>query len=190
MITITSATARVAHQGLSEAEAAARRAAGQGNDVALPTSRSYRQIFRENVFTFINNVLFGLGIALIALGRWSDAIVSVAVVLVNTVVGVVQEVRAKRILDRIALLAQPQAVVIRDGVERVVPPSEIVAGDLLVARPGDQIVVDGPLIDGRMDADESLLTGESNLIPKQPGDTVYSGSYCVMGTAYYEAQKV
>ncbi|HLI28433.1 MAG TPA: HAD-IC family P-type ATPase [Chloroflexota bacterium] len=177
-------------QGLSEAEAQARRAQGLGNACVLPTSRSYRQIFRENVFTFINNVLFGLGIALVVLGRWSDALVSVAVVLVNTVVGVVQEIRAKRVLDRIALLAQPQATVIRDGVERVVPPSEVVVGDILLARPGDQIVVDGPLVAGRMDADESLLTGESNLIAKKPGDLVYSGSYCVTGKAYYQAQRV
>jgi cation-transporting ATPase E len=106
--------------GLTESEAAARRAAGGSNRSALPSSRSYGRIVRENVFTFINNVLFGLGIALVLLGRPSDALVSVGVILTNVIVNVVQEVRAKRTLDRIALLTRPTATVVRDGVERQV----------------------------------------------------------------------
>src|SRR3712207_4007092 len=112
-------------RGLSEAEVEARRARGLGNDLDLASSRPYAQIIRENVFTFINNVLFGLGIALVLLGRVSDAVVSVVVVLINVAVSVVQEVRAKRTLDRIALLTRPKATVIRDGRERAVDPSEI-----------------------------------------------------------------
>src|SRR6266851_1208456 len=99
--------------GLSPDEVLARRARGLGNDVELVSSRSYRQIFSENVFTFINCVLFSLGLALVALGRISDALVSVGVVGVNVVVSVVQEVRAKRTLDCVALLTQPRATVLR-----------------------------------------------------------------------------
>jgi len=177
-------------QGLSEAEVLTRRARGQGNDVPLHTTRSYVQIVRENVFTFINNVLFGLGVALVLLGRVSDAAVSVLVVLFNVLVSVAQEIRAKRALDRIVLLTRPKATVMRDGRERQVDPGEVVLGDVLRVGPGDQIVVDGQVRAGRMDVDESLLTGESDLITKRPGDPVLSGSFCVTGSALYEAQKV
>ena len=132
--------------GLSSAEVTERRARGEGNSAPPPTGRTYAAILRENVFTFINNVLFLLCIALILLGEISDAIVAVGVVLGNILVSVVQEVRAKRSLDRIALLTRPQATVIRDGREQRIDPAEIVVGDTLVVQPGDQILVDGPLI--------------------------------------------
>lgn len=178
-------------QGLSHAEVERRRAAGQGNAAPLGTTRSYAQILRENVFTFINNVLFGLGITLILLGRVSDALVSVGVVLANMLVGVTQEIRAKRMLDRVALLTRPKATVMREGRELAIDPDDLVLGDILVARPGDQIVVDGEILgEGRMQVDESLLTGESDLISKQSGDKVYSGSFCVAGSAHYQAQVV
>ena len=96
-------------------------------------------------------------------------------------VSVVQEVRAKRMLDRIALLTRPMAALVRDGVERAVGPEELVVGDLLRVGAGDQVVLDGLLAEGRLEADESQLTGESDLIPKRPGDAVFSGSFVVNG---------
>lgn len=178
-------------QGLSNAEVLARRSQGQGNNVKIETSRSYGQILRENVFTFINNALFILGFALILLGRPMDALISVSVIMVNVLVSVVQEIRAKRTLDRIALLTRPKATVIREGREVMIDPAEIVLGDILLVRPGDQIVVDGAVVgSGRMEVDESLLTGESDLIPKQAGDEVFSGSFCVNGSTLYEATQV
>ncbi|MFL5332431.1 MAG: HAD-IC family P-type ATPase, partial [Geminicoccaceae bacterium] len=94
-------------------------------------------------------------------------------------------------LDRVALLTHPRATVLRDGELQVVDPREVVLGDVLFAAPGDQIVVDGGVLaEGRLDVDESLLTGESDRVPKREGDPVYSGSFVVSGTAYYEAQKV
>ncbi len=178
-------------QGLSESEALARRQRGQGNNVHLAASRSYADILRQNVFTFINVVLFLIGAVMVTIGRVSDAVVSVGLILMNVVIGIVQEIRAKRQLDKIALLTRPRITLIREGQARVVDPAEIVIGDVIVARPGDQIVVDGVVVgDGRMEVDESLLTGESDLIPKQAGDTVLSGSFCVTGSAAYEAQKV
>ncbi|HEX8968909.1 MAG TPA: HAD-IC family P-type ATPase [Chloroflexota bacterium] len=177
--------------GLTEEEAAARKRQGLDNRLPPPTGRTYSQIVRENVFTFINNVLFGLGIALVLLGRWSDALVSIGVVSVNLVVGVAQEIRAKRTLDRIALLTRPTATIVRDGHSRVADPAEVVAGDLVLLGPGDQVVADGTLVGrGRIDLDESLLTGESHELSKTAGDSVYSGSFCTAGSAAYLAEKV
>src|SRR4051794_7971181 len=167
-------------EGLSQREVLARRAAGQGNTAPAPTSRTYRQIAVENVFTFINSCLFCLGIALALLGRPLDALISTGVIGLNILVSVVQEIRAKRTLDRIALLTRPTATVIRDGRAQALPPEQLVIGDLLTVGPGDQIVVDGTVIgDGHMHVDESQLTGESQRIPKQAGDAVFSGSFCV-----------
>ena len=177
--------------GLSEDQAIARRERGQGNVVQFQTSRSYLQILRKNAFTFINSVLFGIGIVLILMGQLGDAVVTAGLVLLNVIVGVYQEGRAKRKLDQIALLTRPKATVLRDGQERSLDPAEVVLGDVLVARPGDQIIVDGEVIgDGQMEVDESLLTGESERVLKQAGEPVYSGSYCMTGSALYEAQRV
>src|SRR5204862_4778987 len=96
---------------------------GQGNNLPMNTTRSYAQIVRENVFTFINNVLFGLGVALVLLGRVSDAAISVLVVLFNVLFSVAQEIRAKRALDRIVLLTRPKATVIRDGQTQEIDPT-------------------------------------------------------------------
>ena len=177
--------------GLSAAEVAERRARGEVNVAPPATGRSYRQIVLGNIFSFINNVFYVLCLMLLFLGRPFDAILSLGVVLANVVVSVFQEVRAKRKLDEIALLTRPTATVVRDGSERSVDPGEIVLGDLLVVRPGYQIVVDGTMVgDGTMEVDESQLTGESDLVRKRAGDEVFSGSFCVTGGARFEARKV
>src|SRR6266699_1895616 len=178
-------------QGLKESEVASRRSQGLTNALPVKTIRTYLQIIGENVFTPINDILFVLGLALMLLGQFSDAVVSVSVVLLNETVSVVQEVRAKRMLDRIALLNRPTTMVIRDGQHRTIVPEEVVVDDILQVGPGDQIVVDGPILETeRIDVDESLLTGESDLVPKQKGDRLYSGSFCVNGSALYQAEKV
>ncbi len=178
-------------EGLSEAEVVARRQRGQGNDIRFETGRSYLAILRKNAFTFVNTILFSIGIVLVLMGQLGDAVVTAGLVLLNVIVGVYQEGRAKRKLDQIALLTRPRATVIREGEQRAVDPAEVVLGDLLVARPGDQIVVDGEVVgDGAMRVDESLLTGESERILKEAGADVYSGTFCVAGSALYRAQKV
>jgi cation-transporting ATPase E len=177
--------------GLTQAEVLKRRAAGQGNNVTVAGGRTYKQLLRENVFNFINNVLFTLGIVLVALGHYLDALVTVGVVVANTVVSLIQEVKAKHTLDRIAILTRPKATVIRENQRFEVAPTEIVLGDLLVLDPGDQIVVDGTMIgDGFMEVDESLLTGESDLVDKRVGDELLSGSFCVTGSGVYQTTKV
>jgi cation-transporting ATPase E len=178
-------------RGLSFEQVEALRRSGEGNDVRLPTSRTYGDILRQNVFAFINIVLFAIGLVLALIGRLDDAIVSVVLILMNTILGVYQEIRAKRQLDRIALLTRPKVTVIREAEEWVVDPSEIVLGDILVARRGDQIVVDGEVVgESKAEIDESLLTGESDLILKGNGEEVLSGSFCVSGTCVYRATTV
>ena len=177
--------------GLSADEVMARKARGEVNAPPPPPGRTFRQIIVGNVFSFINNVFYALCLLLVLLGRPFDAILPMAVVLANVAVSVFQEVRAKRKLDEIALLTRPTAKVIRDGREQDVDPAEIVRGDLLMVGPGDQIVVDGAVGGGgTMEVDESQLTGESDLVRKRDGDQVFSGSFCVTGSAHYEAQRI
>ncbi len=177
-------------QGLTLEQVQTRRAQGQGNVALPPTSRTYGEIIRENVFTFINITLFFLGVALALVGRPTDAIVSSGVITLNILVSVIQEIRAKRTLDHIALLTRPQATVIRAGQATQVAPEALVIGDVLHVDAGDQIVLDGSILAGAMAVDESQLTGESDVIPKAVGAPVYSGSFCVSGSAYLIVEKV
>lgn len=177
--------------GLTSSEATTRRQQGQGNNLKLDTSRSYADIIRNNVFNLINIILFALGAVMIGIGRVGDAVTSVGLIVLNSVIGIYQEIRAKRQLDRIALLTRPKASVMRDGRETIIDPSELVLGDLMIVRAGDQIVVDGLIVgSGRIEVDESLLTGEPDLIAKAAGDEVLSGSFAVTGQAMYEATRV
>jgi cation-transporting ATPase E len=123
-------------------------------------------------------------------GRPLDALVSLGVIGTNIVVGIVQEVRAKRTLDRIALLTRPSAHVVRDGAVADIGPEDLVVGDLLAIEAGDQVVVDGAVTDGRFEVDESQLTGESDVVVKTPGAEVYSGSFATGGRGRYEARTV
>jgi cation-transporting P-type ATPase E len=178
-------------QGLTEEEAIKRRAEGLGNNVFLQTSRSYRQIINENIFNFINIVFFAISAVMILLRRYSDAFLVVVIISSGVIIAVCQEIWAKRKLDEIALLNRPQTTVIREGNKRDIDPTEIVQGDIIVLAAGDQILVDGVVVgDGRIDVDESLLTGESDLISKVAQDSVYSGTFCVNGAACFEAVKV
>jgi cation-transporting ATPase E len=176
--------------GLAAAEVAARRARGLGNDARTQSGRGYVEILRQNVFTFTNDIMFLLGAGLVLVGRPFDAVISVLVVSTNVIVGVVQETRAKRTLDQISLLTRPTASVVRDGTLGTVAPDELVVGDLVQVAAGDQFVLDGRLVSGRLQADESLLTGESDLIGKKPGEQVFSGSFCATGGGRYVVEHV
>ncbi len=183
-------TARQSWHGLTESEVLDRRRRGQGNDVRLATSRSYGDIIRHNVLNLINIILFVIGGVMIGIGRVGDAVTSVGLIVLNIIIGVYQEIRAKRQLDQIALLTRPKISVIRAGQERTVDASELVVGDVIMLRPGDQMVVDGVVVEGKADVDESLLTGEADAIAKASGDEILSGSFCVAGSALYEATRV
>ncbi|MEO7117455.1 MAG: HAD-IC family P-type ATPase [Candidatus Limnocylindrales bacterium] len=188
--TLAGSTAPGSLRGLSDTEAGDRRARGHGNDADTRSGRTYFEILRENAFSVVNILLLAIAGVLVALDLLGDAAVTAVLVIINVVVGVFQEGRAKRSLDRLSILTKPTAIVIRDGAERTMDPTEAVLGDLMVVRRGDQLLLDGRVVAGEMEVDESLLTGEADRIPKKPGDDVLSGSFCVTGSATYEATKV
>ena len=177
--------------GLTDAEAAARAARGEGNAFRPPTSRTYVEILRQNAYPGINGILIGVSVLLVLFGLRVEAFLTAGPVLANILIGVVQEARAKRKLDRIALLNRPRARVVRAGVEREVDPADVVVGDLLVARRGDQVLLDGTVVgEGRAEVDESLLSGESDPVGKVAGDPALSGSAVVSGTLVIEVERV
>ena len=175
--------------GLSESEAAARLAAA-GRPRAAATSRSYRSIVRANTLTVFNLILAVFGAVTLAFGDARDALF-LGVIVANTTIGIVQEVRAKRALDRLALLVAPHALVVRDGLERKIAIEEVVKGDLLRVGPGDQIVADGELVGAReLRLDESVLTGESHAVSRAAGESVRSGAFAVEGTGAFVVSAV
>lgn len=181
----------IAIQGLSQQEVLHRRQNGQGNDLDLTPSRTYTQILVKNIFNFVNIVLILIGALLVVLGSPSDAITTSTLVILNMVAGIFQEMRAKRQLDKIALLSRPTVIAIRAGQEVEIDPAELVIGDVVILQAGDQIVCDGRVLnDTRIEVNESLLTGESDHVVKTQNDEVLSGSYCVTGQAHIEIIRV
>jgi cation-transporting P-type ATPase E len=171
-------------QGLSTELVGERRAAGLRNDVALETSRRISGIIRHNAFNPVNILLYAISLGLALAGDLTNALSTVGLVALNAAIGIVQEIRAKRQLDRIALLARGKITVRRDGKDQEVLPEDLVLGDLLVIRSGDQIPVDGTVIsDDKLEMDESSLTGESDLVTKLKDDQILSGTICMGGYA-------
>lgn len=176
--------------GLTAAEVAARVAAGETNAVDEHTSRTVEEIVRANVLTRFNAILAVLAIAVFATGRLGDALFALVLV-INAIIGIGQEVRAKRTLDRLAVLHAPTAAVVRDGAEVALPIAEVVLGDLVVLRMGDQVPADGIVAHTvGLEVNESALTGESDPVEKQVGDTVLSGTIVVAGRGRFQATAV
>jgi len=147
--------------GLS-AEEAERRLLARGDVASPPTSRSYASIVRANVFTVFNLILAVFGGLTLAFGDWRDALF-LGILVSNSGIGIVQESRAKRALDRLAALVAPTATVVRDGQPRRLGVADVVEGDLVRIEPGDQLVADGHLVESSgLRLDESVLTGESD----------------------------
>ena len=153
-------------------------------------SRSYAEIVRANTLTLFNAVLGSLLVLTLAVGDPKDALFG-GVIVANTLIGIVQEVRAKRVLDRLALLVAPHARVWRDGAIAELPVDAVAPGDAIRLEPGDQVVADGRLLSGRgLALDESILTGESDSVPREAGEPVLSGAYCVAGVGDYLVEAV
>jgi cation-transporting P-type ATPase E len=189
--TLTEAGPRIAQpvDGLSEAEAA-RRLQAAGRPAPPASSRSYLSIVRANVLTVFNAILAAFGIVTLVFGDWRDALF-LGIIVANSSIGIFQETRAKRALDRLALLVAPRARVVRDGVERQAPVEEVLAGDLVRLRAGDQVIGDGRLTQAReLRLDESVLTGESQAVSRSPGEEVRSGAFAVEGSGAYLVQAV
>ena len=170
-----------AAQGLSAAEVDERVRSGRTNDVPTTPSRTVAQIVRSNIFTRFNAILGAMLAMILIVGPVQDALFGFVLV-ANAAIGIVQELRAKRTLDRLTLLTAPKARVVRDGEVRELPVDQVVQDDVLDLVAGSQIVVDGEVlaIDG-LEVDESLLTGEADPVDKQLGDEVLSGSFVVGG---------
>jgi cation-transporting P-type ATPase E len=176
--------------GLTSAMVAERVARGEVNEAARRTSRSVTEIVRANVLTRFNAIVGVLCAVILITGQPQDALFGLIIV-ANSGVGVVQELRAKRTLDRLSVLGQEPVLVVRDGHEEGLSPQQIVLDDRILIGPGDRIMVDGKVAAGSgVDVDESLLTGESDPVPKKPGDQVLSGSFVVSGSAAYQATAV
>ncbi|MGD8489633.1 MAG: HAD-IC family P-type ATPase, partial [Anaerolineae bacterium] len=178
-------------EGLSEEEAAARRLEGQDNALQFKPPRSREEMLRSNVYNIFNLSLIGLATIQLMLGKPLDALLSIAGIGINIGLNIAQEMLARRRLVEIEQEARPRATVIRESKAYSIDPSEIVQGDILVAGPGDQILVDGLILgDGQITVDESMLTGDSQRQIKKAGDAVFAGSFCVSGRAAYEAHNV
>ncbi len=176
--------------GLTAADVAQRVAAGQTNDVPARASRSVAQIIRANVLTRINAIYAVLFVLVMSTGYFLDGIFGVLIV-ANSAIGVVQELRAKRTLEKLAIIGQSRPRVRRDGESAEVAPNEVVLDDVIELGAGDQVVVDGTVLAAEaLEVDESLLTGESDPVVKAPGDQVLSGSFVVAGSGVYTATKV
>ncbi|MFI1731412.1 HAD-IC family P-type ATPase [Streptomyces acidicola] len=176
--------------GLTAAEVAERVARGEVNDVPVRSSRSTAEIVRANVFTRFNAIIGVLWLIMLFVAPFQDSLFGY-VILANTGIGIIQEWRAKKTLDSLAVIGEARPTVRRDGVAAQVATSEIVLGDLIEIGPGDKIVVDGECVetDG-LEVDESLLTGEADPVLKQPGDQVMSGSFVVAGGGAFTAARV
>jgi cation-transporting ATPase E len=179
----------VTTDGLSETEAAARHAA-RGEPREPTASRSTGAIVRANAITPFNAILLSLGLLTLVFGDWRDALF-LGIILVNTGIGIWQELRAKRKLDELGALVAPQATVVRDGSPRSLHVSEVVVGDLVRLGPGDQVIADGPLLTSNgLRLDESILSGETEAVERSVGGEVRSGSFVVEGTGSYEVAAV
>ena len=173
----------VEEPGLSDDEVAERVEAGAANVVRQSTSRSVRDIVRANVFTLFNGIILAAMLLVLATGSWRDAVFGF-VIIINTGIGIVTELRAKRTLDRLSILVASDFTVRRKGEDVAVAHDAIVMDDLLWVRAGEQAPADAEVVaDWGLEMDESMLTGESRTVRKSPGDDVYSGSTAVSGLA-------
>ncbi|MFE2035541.1 HAD-IC family P-type ATPase [Streptomyces scopuliridis] len=178
------------HSGLSAAEVARHIARGEVNDVPVRSSRSLSEIVRANVFTRFNAIIGVLWAIMFFVAPIQDTLFGF-VIIANTGIGIIQEWRAKRTLDGLAVIGEAKPTVRRDGVAAEISTSEIVLGDLIELGPGDKVVVDGEMVEAdSIEVDESLLTGEADPVLKRPGDQVMSGSFVVVGGGAFRATKV
>ncbi|KPI03918.1 cation-translocating P-type ATPase [Streptomyces mirabilis] len=176
--------------GLSAAEVAERVARGEVNDVPVRSSRSMGEIVRANVFTRFNAIIGVLWLIMLFVAPFQDSLFGY-VIIANTGIGIIQEWRAKKTLDSLAVIGEAKPTVRRDGVSGEVSTSEIVLDDVIEIGPGDKIVVDGSCVEADgLEIDESLLTGEADPVVKHAGDAVMSGSFVVAGGGAFTATKV
>ena len=175
--------------GLTQQEVFERQQAGAVNQQQKTISKSYAQIFRENICTLFNllNVLIAIALALV--GAWSN-LVFIVIIITNVCIGIIQEIHAKKLVDELSLLMIPHVKVLRDQKQQTIDVNEIVMDDVMVLEAGDQICCDSVVIDGEIEANESLLTGESDAIHKTIESSLLSGSSVISGKCYAQVVHV
>ena len=175
--------------GLTEAEVLERKKKGQINIVEEKTVKSNWEIISGNVFTLFNLYNFLIAIALMSVGAYSN-LAFMLIIILNICIGSFQEIHAKNMVAKLSVLTVSKVDVIRDGKEKSIGVDEVVLDDITILNMGNQISSDSVVIDGKIEVNESLLTGESDTIVKMPGDKLYSGSYVVSGKCYAKVEKV
>lgn len=178
-----------AHQGLSEAQVRARVEAGLTNQTSRAPGKTTAQILRGNLMTLFNLLNLVLAILVISVGSYKNALFMIVIIL-NAVIGTVQELRAKKTVEKLSVISAPTALAVRSGREVKLGVSELVLDDVMVLKSGMQICADGVVLEGEIEVNESLLTGESDPILKRPGDGLMSGSFVVSGRANARVDKV
>ena len=167
-------------RSLSTEEARRLAAQGKANIPPKSASKSVWQIWLSNLFTFYNMLNIVLAVLVATTGSYRNMLF-LGIVICNFFIGTIQELRAKRTLDKLSVLTAPTARVIRDGAETVLPCRELVLGDVIILGAGDQVTADGTVLGGEASVNESLLTGESDPMPKSAGSRLFSGSFIVSG---------
>lgn len=180
---------KVPFPGLSAGEVEERRRAGQDNRSVESPSKTTKEIIRDNVLTYFNFVFFAIAVILILVKSYRD-LTFLPVIIANTLTGIIQELRAKRVLDKIKLVNAPRARVARDGKIQEVAVEELVLGDTIRLGAGDQIPADAEVLGGEAMVNEALLTGEADEIKKSQGDKLMSGSFLVSGECYARLERV
>jgi cation-transporting ATPase E len=178
------------YMGLTQVEVDQRIAAGETNDAPDANSRSLGSIIKENTLTWFNFLIGSMWIIMLIVAPWQDSLFGLVIV-ANTLIGTIQEYRASRTLEKLAVIGEAKPIVRRDGSDQEISSAQIVLGDLIVLRTGDQLVVDGEIEQSQgLEIDESLLTGEADPVDKHVGDSAMSGSFVVAGSGYMRATKV
>lgn len=175
--------------GLTSQQVQEHRLHGWINKEVDPTSKSTKDIIKENVFTYFNLIFLVLAILLCIAGSFRN-LTFLPVIIANTLIGIIQEIRAKRVLDKMSMLNAPHATVVRDGKASVVDAEELVLDDIVVFKAGDQVCADAEVCAGTVQVNESLLTGESDEVTKHKGDFLMSGSFIVSGQCHARLDKV
>lgn len=175
--------------GLTTEQVSKRVAEGADNRPVDSPSKSVRDIIADNVFTYFNLVFLVIAVLLALVGSYRD-LTFLPIIISNTLIGIFQELKSKSVLDKLTVLNAPVTTVIRDGEEQTVPSRELVLDDIAVFKAGDQISADAVVISGNVSVNESLLTGESDEISKNSGDSLMSGSYVVSGSCRARLEKV
>jgi cation-transporting ATPase E len=177
--------------GLTAPEVAERVRAGQVNRARSAAWSGYAAIASRHAFTLFNFVVIPTAVALFSYGEWRAGVSVTITALANSLIGLFQEWRAKRQLDRLAILTARTAHVIRDGCTVEIPADDVVLDDLVLLRAGDTVVADGTVVTANyLEVDEALLTGESDPVRRRPGDRVLSGSVCLTGEGSFRAERV